>query len=107
VRTLSPRRKKEILAEVFEAGDDLIGVPLQHCTQPERARRAPGRDSPRSIVFADTLGANPVLGEGRQSRYKMINARAETIAEKPAFREPFQSRPLFDSRRWILRMVEI
>jgi hypothetical protein len=37
-------------------------------------------------------GLIPFWGKDTEAGYKMINARAETIAEKPAFREPLLSR---------------
>jgi len=85
----------------------LIGVPVTTLHPARACRRAPGRDSPRSIVFADTLGLIPFWAKDAKAGYKMINARAETIAEKPAFREPFQSRRCLIPAEWILRMVEI
>ena len=37
---------------------------------------------------------------------RMINARAETLAEKPAFREPARKPPLSRPCRWFLRVAE-
>ena len=37
---------------------------------------------------------------------KMINARAETVADKPAFRSASQKAPLPRPRRRLLRMAE-
>lgn len=37
-------------------------------------------------------GLVPSWSKGPDSRYSMINARAETVASKPAYREPFRSR---------------
>ena len=38
------------------------------------------------------LGTGAVLGQGRQIGARMINARVETVAEKPAFRRAFSAR---------------
>ena len=38
------------------------------------------------------MGIGPLLGEGRKRWHKMINARSETAAEKPAFKESLQRR---------------
>jgi putative SOS response-associated peptidase YedK len=86
-------RKKEILAEFFDAGDDVDWAP--------RYNVAPGQDVP--VVRQDTCepkrllslmrwGLIPSWSKDPKAGYKMINARAETIADKPAFREPLQSR---------------
>jgi len=76
----------------------LTGSPrYKHCTEPKCARHpARTRTRPVLILFADTLGANPRFWakDGQSRATKMINARAETIAEQPAFREPLLSRPL-------------
>jgi putative SOS response-associated peptidase YedK len=38
------------------------------------------------------MGPGPVLGEGHQSRFANINAKAEGIENEPAFRDAFQRR---------------
>jgi putative SOS response-associated peptidase YedK len=86
-------RKKEILAEVFDAGTDVDWAP--------RYNVAPSQDVP--VVCQDATeptrslwlmrwGLIPFWAKDPTVGFKMINARAETIAEKPAFREPLQSR---------------
>ncbi len=88
-------RKKEILAAAFdaqEAEEDLGWVP--------RYNVAPGQDI--AVVRQDA--AQPVRRLSRMRwglipawtidpsiGYKMINARSETVAAKPSFREPLQS----------------
>jgi putative SOS response-associated peptidase YedK len=85
-------RKKEILAAAFDAGDDLDWAP--------RYNLAPGQDVP--VVRQDAQapvrslslmrwGLIPSWSKDPKVGYKMINARAETLADKPAFREPLQS----------------
>src|SRR5258707_13407544 len=53
----------------------------------------------------DTLrwGLVPYWAKDVRIGATMINAKAETVAEKPAFREAFKSRRS-DPRRWSLRM---
>jgi putative SOS response-associated peptidase YedK len=43
----------------------------------------------------------PWWAKDAKAGYKMINARAESVADKPAFREPLQSRRCFsDIASW-------
>jgi putative SOS response-associated peptidase YedK len=89
-------RKKEILEAAFgaeEALDDLDWVPRynvapgqeilavrQNATEPVR------RLSPMLWGLIPSWANDPSIG------YKTINARAETVAERPSFREPLRSR---------------
>jgi putative SOS response-associated peptidase YedK len=86
-------RKKEILAEVFDAGTDVDWAP--------RYNIAPAQDVP--VVRQDASqpirsfslmrwGLVPFWAKDPKAGFKMINARAESVADKPAFREPLQSR---------------
>jgi putative SOS response-associated peptidase YedK len=86
-------RRKEILAEFFDAGDDVDWAP--------RYNVAPGQDVPvirqdatRPVRAVSLMrwGLIPWWAKDPKAGYKMINARAESVAEKPAFREPLQSR---------------
>jgi putative SOS response-associated peptidase YedK len=38
--------------------------------------------------------------------WKMINARAETVAKMPAFKNAFEKRRCLLPRRWLLRVEE-
>ena len=51
-------------------------------------------------------GLVPVWAKDPAMGSRMINARSETVAEKPAFRRAFRSRRCAGARRWILRMEE-
>jgi hypothetical protein len=63
VRTLSNHSKKEILAQVFDVGDDDDWSPRYNVAPSLKcARRLPGRDSSRSFFFFDALAANPFSG---------------------------------------------
>lgn len=64
-----------------------------------RYNAAPGQDLP--IIRAGRTGRElslmhwglvPSWSKGPNSRYSMINARAETVASKPAYRGPFRNR---------------
>jgi len=86
-------RKKEILAETFDAENEVDRLP--------RYNVAPGQDVP--VVRQDAArptrslslirwGLIPSWSRDAKAGYKMINARAETVADMPAFRDPFRSR---------------
>lgn len=86
-------RKKEILAETFDLEDGVDWSP--------RYNIAPGQNV--AVIRQDATkparssslmrwGLIPFWAKDANVGYKMINARAETITEKPAFREPIQSR---------------
>ena len=86
-------RKKEILADVFETNNDVDWSP--------RYNVAPGQDVPvvredptRPVRSLSLLrwGLIPFWAKDAKTAYKMINARAETVAEAPAFRDSFLSR---------------
>jgi putative SOS response-associated peptidase YedK len=86
-------RKKEILAETFDVEDGVDWIP--------RYNVAPGQNV--AVIRQDVTqpvrsfslmrwGLIPFWAKDANVGHKMINARAETITEKPAFREPMQSR---------------
>ena len=60
------------------------GAAARRDGEPRRAARAPA-------AGAD-LGAGAVLGQGPSIGNRMINARMETVAEKPAYRRAFAAR---------------
>jgi putative SOS response-associated peptidase YedK len=86
-------RKKEILAETFDVEDEVEWSP--------RYNVAPGQDvvvvrqdptGPIRVLSLMRWGLVPSWAKDAKAGYKMINARAETVAEMPAFRDPFRSR---------------
>ncbi len=86
-------RKKEILAETFDAENEVDWSP--------RYNVAPGQDVPvvrqdatRPVRMLSLIrwGLIPSWSKDAKAAYKMINARAETVADMPAFRDPFRSR---------------
>lgn len=87
-------RKKEVLAEVFDVEEEEV-------EWAPRYNVAPGQDvavirqNPTQPTRSFSLmrwGLVPHWAPDAKVGYKMINARAETVAEKPAFRELLQSR---------------
>jgi len=86
-------RKKEILAEVFDAGDDVDWSP-RYNVAPTQSVPVVRQDASRPIRSLSLMrwGLIPFWAKDAKTGYKMINARAEQIAERPAFREPLESR---------------
>ncbi len=89
-------RKKEILEEAFDAEDDWSGADWK-----PRYNVAPGQriaavrqdaDKPARRMSALHWGLIPFWAGDASIGYKMINARAETVAAKPSFREPLRRR---------------
>jgi len=86
-------RKKEILAETFDAENEVEWSP--------RYNVAPGQDvpvvrqdpaRPRRMLSLMRWGLIPSWSKEANVGYKMINARAETVADLPVFRDPFRYR---------------
>ena len=86
-------RKKEILAEVFDVGDDDNWSPRYNIA-PSQSVPVVRQDTTRPVRSISLIrrGLIPFWAKDAKAGYKMINARAETIAEKLAFREPLLSR---------------
>ncbi len=86
-------RKKEILAEVFDVGDDDDWSPRYNIA-PTQSVPVVRQEATRSVRSLSLIrwGLIPFWAKDAKAGYKMINAIAETIAEKPAFREPLLSR---------------
>lgn len=86
-------RKKEILAEVFDAGDDVDWAP-RYNVAPSQDVPVIRQDATKPIQSLSLMrwGLIPSWSKDPKVGFKMINARAETVEEKPAFREPLQSR---------------
>ncbi len=86
-------RKKEILAEVFDVGDHVDWSPRYNIAPSQNVPviRQDAAQSLRSLSLA-RWGLIPFWAKDAKARYKMINARAETVARTPAFRDPFRSR---------------
>ncbi|MGE0652906.1 MAG: SOS response-associated peptidase [Alphaproteobacteria bacterium] len=83
----------EAMAKLFRAIGALPNFPPRYNAAPGQPlpviRRAP--DGRRELTLA-RWGLIPSWSKGPDSRYSMINARADTVAEKPAYRGPFRHR---------------
>jgi putative SOS response-associated peptidase YedK len=83
----------EAMRRLFETAGALANIP-------PRYNVAPTQDAPVVRLRADgeraiamlRWGLVPAWSEGPDSGYRMINARAETVATKPAFRGAFRRR---------------
>jgi putative SOS response-associated peptidase YedK len=86
-------RKKEILAEYFDAGDDVDWAP-RYNVAPSQDVPVIRQDAARPVRSVSLMrwGLIPSWAKDAKAGFKMINARAESVSEKPAFREPLQSR---------------
>lgn len=87
-------RKKEILEEAFDAStvpDDLDWVP-RYNVAPGQEIVAVRQDRTKPVRVLSLLrwGLIPYGTGDSTIGYKMINARSETIAAKPSFREPLR-----------------
>ena len=49
-------------------------------------------------------GLVPAWAKDKSVGARMINARAETLREKPAYRDAYRRRRALVRRRWLLRM---
>ena len=87
-------RKKEILAETFDVEETAV-------EWSPRYNVAPGQDvvvvrqdvvRPTRSIPLVRWGLIPSWSKDAKAGYKMINARAETVAQLPAFHDPFRSR---------------
>jgi putative SOS response-associated peptidase YedK len=92
VSTSSPQQ----LADVFGATIDVDPLTPSYNVAPTNDVYAVVRDtqSPAPVVRSFRWGLVPVWAKDARIGSKMINARAETLTEKPAFKTLFRSRRL-------------
>ena len=86
-------RTEKQIAEHFDTPDEVEWSPRYNIAPAQPV--AVVRQNPERTVRQFSLmrwGLIPCWAKDANIGYKMINARAETIAEKPAFRESFKSR---------------
>lgn len=89
-------RKKEIVEAAFDVDcvlDDLEWVP-RYNVAPGQEIVAVWQDAVRPVRVLSTLrwGLIPSWAKDASIGYKMINARSETVTEKPSFSDPLRSR---------------
>ena len=90
------RTPAHLVAETFRLDDVPLLKPRYNIapTQPVaavRLRRSDTSDGSRELVML-RWGLIPFWAEDAKVGYRMINARAETVAKKPAFRQAFARR---------------
>jgi putative SOS response-associated peptidase YedK len=98
-------RSQKHLKESFNAYDEVEVFPrLQHRPLTVRRNHPPRCSKACPHTFNHAMGTFAFLGQGHEHGYKTINARAETVATTPSFREPFQSQrclvPADGFREW-------
>ena len=75
---------------------DLGTAAFELMTRAERRRFVAGEPIGFHAAIRSTgalqVGPHPELGQGCQDAYSTINARADTVATKPAFRSAFKKR---------------
>ena len=87
---LTQQLSSEEIAELFGA-EDLAGDAGRHFNvAPTQPVRVVVEHDDRRAVTAYRWGLIPVWAKSAAEGAKMINARAETVAEKPAFRSAFR-----------------
>jgi len=88
-------RSKEIIAEHFDIADEVVWSPRFNIASAQMV--AVVRQNPERPI---RWGLIPFWAKDANIGFKMINARAETVAEKPAYWESFKSRRCLISRRY-------
>jgi putative SOS response-associated peptidase YedK len=86
-------RSKEIIAEHFDIPDEVEWSPRYNVAPAQQV--AVVRQNPERPVRQFSVmrwGLIPFWAKDANVGYKMINARAETITEKPAYRDSFKHR---------------
>jgi putative SOS response-associated peptidase YedK len=86
-------RKKEILAETFDVENDVEWSP-RYNVAPRQDVVVVRQDATRPVRTFSLVrwGLVPSWSKDAKAGFKMINARTETVASTPVFRDPFRSR---------------
>lgn len=87
---------QELLQDVYEI-DDVVAMPpaswnIAPTDQVPAVIERVGEDGPRRKLVALTWGLVPSWSKDARGGARMINARVETVATKPAFRKAFAAR---------------
>lgn len=87
---------QELLEDLYEV-DDFDGMPpaswnIAPTDQVPAVIERPGPDGPRRKLVALTWGLVPSWSKDARGGARLINARVETVAAKPAFRKAFAAR---------------
>src|SRR5580692_1654805 len=99
-------RRKQIIEEHFDTDSDDDWTPRYNIapTQPVPIIRQNPKE-PRRELSLVRWGLIPSWAKDQSVAVQMINARSETAATKPAFRDPLTSTQVPDSIRRILRVA--
>jgi len=82
----------DLYGEVFDLGRTCAAAPRYNLAPSQQVLAVRlGADGVRELVPL-RWGLVPAWSKGPDSRYSMINARAETVADKPAYRHAFRRR---------------
>ena len=86
-------RRKQMIQEYFDTADEVDWEPRYNVapSQPVGIVRQ-DRTKPERHFSLARWGLIPYWAKDASIGYKLINARSETVASKPAFREAFKSR---------------
>ena len=86
-------RSKEIIAEHFDTPDEIEWSPRYNIA-PAQPVAVVRQNSERPVRQLSVIrwGLIPSWAKDANIGYKMINARSETVVEKPAYRESFKTR---------------
>ena len=86
-------------------GEGTVDAPPDGSDAAEPAAAPPGPSAPRMLRLL-TWGLVPSWAKDRSVGSRMINARADSILEKPAFRRAARRPPLPRPRRRLVRVAE-
>ena len=79
----------EIIARLFGLSGGLLSMPTGYNISPGRDIAIIVNEGGRNALAACRWGFTPSWGKDLKDGHKMINVRAETVAEKPSFRQAF------------------
>ena len=96
-------QRREAIGERFEVAVPETYSERYNLAPQQRALIVRGHQGERDAVMAK-WGLLPHWAKDAKIAFKMINARAETLGEKPAYRSPADASPLPRPRRRLLRV---
>ena len=86
-------RRKQLIQEYFDTADEVEWEPRYNIAPSQNVGIIRlDREKPKRHFSLARWGLIPYWAKNASIGYKLINARSETITDKPAFREAFESR---------------
>ena len=86
-------RRKHLIQEYFETAEEVDWEPRYNIAPSQNVGIIrQGRVQPERRFWLARWGLIPHWAKDPSIGYKLINARSETVASKPSFRESFESR---------------